>query len=30
MAGVDKHLHDARDAFATRLRLAGLTVSEIT
>lgn len=28
-AGVDKHLHDARGTFATRLRLAGLTASEI-
>jgi integrase len=28
-AGIDKHLHDARGTFATRLRLAGLTASEI-
>jgi len=28
-AGVDKHLHDARGTFATRLRLAGLTRDEI-
>lgn len=28
-AGVDKHLHDARGTFATRLREAGLTASEI-
>lgn len=28
-AGVDKHLHDARGTFATRLRRAGLTASEI-
>lgn len=28
-AGVDKHLHDARGTFATRLREAGLTSSEI-
>lgn len=27
--GVDKHLHDARGTFATRLREAGLTASEI-
>lgn len=28
-AGVDKHLHDARGSFATRLRLDGATTSEI-
>ncbi|NQE62896.1 tyrosine-type recombinase/integrase [Caulobacter sp. RHG1] len=28
-AGVDKHLHDARGSFATRLRRASLTASEI-
>lgn len=28
-AGVDKHLHDARGTFATRLRMGGLTASEI-
>lgn len=28
-AGVDKHLHDARGSFATRLRKAGLTAAEI-
>jgi integrase len=28
-SGVDKHLHDARGAFATRLRVAGLTRDEI-
>lgn len=28
-AGVDKHLHDARGTFATRLRKAGLTAPEI-
>lgn len=28
-AGVDKHLHDARGTFGTRLRKAGLTGSEI-
>lgn len=28
-AGVDKHLHDARGTFATRLRMAGLSASEI-
>jgi integrase len=29
-AGIDKHLHDARGTFATRLRHAGLTASEIS
>jgi integrase len=28
-AGVDKHLHDARGTFGTRLRRAGLSASEI-
>lgn len=28
-AGIDKHLHDARGTFATRLRMAGLTAAEI-
>jgi integrase len=28
-AGIDKHLHDARGTFATRLRKAGLTAPEI-
>jgi integrase len=28
-AGIDKHLHDARGTFATRLRRAGLTAAEI-
>lgn len=28
-AGIDKHLHDARGSFATRLRKAGLKASEI-
>ncbi|MCI3181805.1 hypothetical protein C5708_16285 [Caulobacter sp. CCUG 60055] len=28
-AGVEKHLHDARGTFATRLRKAGLSASEI-
>lgn len=28
-AGIDKHLHDARGTFATRLRKAGLTAGEI-
>ncbi|WP_310542045.1 site-specific integrase [Phenylobacterium sp.] len=29
LAGVDKHLHDARGTFGTRLRKAGLSASEI-
>lgn len=29
LAGVDKHLHDARGTFGTRLRHAGLTGPEI-
>lgn len=29
VAGIDKHLHDARGTFATRLRKAGLTAAEI-
>jgi hypothetical protein len=28
-AGIDKHLHDARGTFGTRLRKAGLTAPEI-
>ncbi len=28
-AGIDKHLHDCRGSFATRLRLDGATISEI-
>jgi hypothetical protein len=27
--GIDKHLHDARGTFATRLRMAGLTAPQI-
>ena len=29
LLGIDKHLHDARGTFATRLRMAGLTAPQI-